>query len=187
MRFTELPLSGAYVIGLDEIHDHRGLNARLWCEREAAAYGLVDRMVQTNLIVNHRRGTLRGFHFQVHPHREAKLFRVVRGALHDVIIDLRPGSPTYGEWASVRLEAGVPRLLYVPEGFAQGFLTLEDDTELIYQVSAFYTPDAARGIRWDDPAFAFDWPIGVEVISDADASWPDFDLSAHARALEAAA
>jgi dTDP-4-dehydrorhamnose 3,5-epimerase len=187
MRFTELPLRGAHLIKLDEIRDHRGLNARLWCEREATEHGLVDRMVQTNLIVNQRRGTLRGFHFQVEPHREAKLFRVVRGALHDVIIDLRADSPTYGEWTSVRLEADVPRLLYVPEGFAQGFLTLEDDTELIYQVSAFYTPDAGRGIRWDDPSFAFDWPIGVEVISDTDASWPDFDLTAHRRALETAA
>jgi dTDP-4-dehydrorhamnose 3,5-epimerase len=187
MIFHELPLAGAHVIDLEEIRDHRGVNARLWCEREAAEHGLVDRMVQTNLIVNHRRGTLRGFHFQVAPYREAKLFRVVRGALHDIIIDLRPGSPTYGEWTSVRLEAGVPKLLYVPEGFGQGFLTLEDDTELTYQVSAFYTPEAGRGIRWDDPSFAFDWPIDVEVISDTDASWPDFDLTAHARALETAA
>lgn len=187
MRFHELPLAGAHVIDLDEVRDDRGLNARLFCEREFAAHGLVDRMVQTNLIVNRRRGTLRGFHFQVHPHREAKLFRVVRGALHDVIIDLRRGSPTYGRWASVRLDARTPRLLYVPEGFAQGFLTLEDDTELVYQVSAFYTPDAGRGIRWDDPAFDLDWPIGVEVVSDKDASWPDFDLDAHARELEAVA
>ena len=184
MRFRELELGGAYVVELDEIRDHRGLNARLFCEREFAAHGLADRMVQTTLIVNARTGTLRGFHFQVRPYREAKLFRVVRGALHDVVIDLRPESPTYGRWTAVRLAAGVPQLLYVPEGFAQGFLTLEDDTELTYQVSSFYTPAAGRGIRWDDPAFAVDWPIAVEVVSDQDASWPDFDLDAHARALE---
>ena len=187
MRFEPLPLAGAHLVELDEIRDERGLNARLFCEREFAEHGLVDRMVQTNLIVNARRGTLRGFHFQVHPHREAKLFRVVRGAMFDVIIDLRPASPTFGEWTGVRLEAGAPRLLYVPEGFGQGFLTLEDDTELIYQVSSFYTPEAGRGIRWNDPAFAVDWPIGIEVVSDKDASWPDFDLDAHARDLEAVA
>ena len=184
MRFRELELAGAYVVELDEIRDHRGLNARLFCEHEFAEHGLSSRMVQTNLIVNARAGTMRGFHFQVAPYREAKLFRVVRGALHDVIIDLRPGSATYGRSTAVRLEAGVPQLLYVPEGFGQGFLTLEDDTELTYQVSSFYTPAAGRGIRWDDPAFAIDWPIAVEVVSDQDASWPDFDLDAHARALE---
>ncbi|HWT92764.1 MAG TPA: dTDP-4-dehydrorhamnose 3,5-epimerase family protein [Solirubrobacteraceae bacterium] len=187
MRFTELEPAGAYLIELDEIRDERGLNARLFCEREFAEAGLVSRMVQTNLIVNARAGTLRGFHFQVAPHREAKLFRVVSGSLQDVIIDLRPGSPTYGQWTSVVLDARVPRLLYVPEGFGQGFLTLEDDTALHYQVSAFYTPAAGRGIRWDDPAFAVEWERPVAVVSEKDASWPDFSLDAHAAQMEAVA
>jgi dTDP-4-dehydrorhamnose 3,5-epimerase len=186
MRFTELELGGAYLVELDEIRDERGLNARLYCEREFAEAGLAARMVQTNLIVNARAGTLRGFHFQVAPFREAKLFRVVSGALQDVIIDLRPASPTYGRWTSVRLEAGVPRLLYVPEGFGQGFLTLEDETALHYQVSAFYTPAAGRGIRWDDPAFGVAWERPVAVVSEKDASWPDFSLDAHAAELEGA-
>lgn len=186
MRFVPLPLAGAYVIELDEIRDERGVNARLFCEREFAAAGLVDRMVQTNLIVNERAGTLRGFHFQVAPYREAKLFRVVSGSLQDVIVDLRPASPTYGRWESVVLDARVPRLLYVPEGFGQGFLTLEDETALHYQVSAFYTPAAGRGIRWDDPAFAVAWERPVAVVSEKDASWPDFSLEDHAAELEEA-
>jgi dTDP-4-dehydrorhamnose 3,5-epimerase len=187
VRFSELPLAGAYTIELDEIRDARGLNARLFCEREFAEAGLVARMVQTNLIVNERGGTMRGFHFQVAPFREAKLFRVVSGSMQDVIVDLRPGSPTYGEWASVVLDARVPRLLYVPEGFGQGFLTLEPNTALHYQVSAFYTPDAGRGIRWDDPAFAVAWERPVDVVSEKDASWPDFSLDAHAAEMEAVA
>lgn len=187
MRFTELPLAGAHLIELDEIRDGRGLNARLYCEREFAEAGLVDRMVQTNLIVNERAGTMRGFHFQVAPYREAKLFRVVSGSMQDVIIDLRPDSPTYGQWESVVLDARVPRLLYVPEGFGQGFLTLEHGTALHYQVSAFYTPAAGRGIRWDDPALAVDWQRPVDVVSDKDASWPDFSLDAHAAEMEAVA
>lgn len=184
MVFRKLALAGAYVIELEAHHDERGLNARLFCAREFAEHGLVDTMVQTNLIVNERRGTMRGFHFQVAPYREAKLFHVTHGALHDVIIDLRPQSPTYGMQEAVRLDAGTPRLLYVPEGFGQGFMTLEDETRLVYQVSSSYTPGAGRGIRWDDPAFAVDWPLPVEVVSDKDAGWPDFDLDAHAHALE---
>lgn len=174
MRFHPLPLAGAYRLELLPVADHRGLNARLFCEREFEAHGLESRFVQTNLIVNGPRGTLRGFHYQVPPHAEAKLFRVTRGAIFDVIIDLRPGSPSRGQWTSLELRAGEPSLLYVPPGFAQGFQTLEDDTELTYQVSAFYAPDAGRGIRYDDPAFEIPWPLPVAAISDKDRSWPDF-------------
>jgi dTDP-4-dehydrorhamnose 3,5-epimerase len=169
---TELP--GAYLVELEPREDERGYNARTWCQREFEEAGLTDRFVQANTIYNRRRGTLRGMHYQVPPHAENKLFRVTRGAIHDVIIDLRPGSETYGRWLSVELSAAVPRMLYVPGNFAQGFQTLEDDTELAYQVSAFYAPGYERGLRHDDPAFDLDWPLPVSVISEKDRGWPDF-------------
>ena len=174
MIFQETVLPGAYVIELERHADERGHNARTWCRDEFAAMGLTANPVQTNTIYNRQRGTLRGLHWQTPPRAESKLFRVVRGAVHDVIIDLREGSPTYGEWESFRLSADLPRMLYVPECFAQGFQTLEEDTELIYQVSAPYTPQLGRGLRWNDPAFGLDWPLPVEVISDKDRGWPDF-------------
>lgn len=179
MRFVETPLAGAYLIELDVLEDHRGFNARAWCSRTFAEHGLVERLVQTNIIWNERAGTMRGFHYQLPPHAETKLFRCIRGSLYDVMVDLRPESPTYGQSYGVTLGERVPRMLYVPERFGQGFLTLEDDTELMYQVSEFYTPDAGRGFRWDDPAFGIQWPRAVQVISDKDAGWPDFDFAAH--------
>ena len=175
MKFTALPLEGAFVVDLELISDHRGFNARQWCAREVAANGIPIEVVQSNVISNRRRGTLRGFHYQVEPNQDSKLFRVTRGAIFDVIIDLRKDSPTYREWVSIELKANEYRMLFVPKGFAQGFQTLEDDTELIYQVSAFYTPTDGRGIRHDDPAFAIPWPLEVSAISEADRSWPDFE------------
>lgn len=174
MKFTPLKLAGAYTIELEPIHDHRGFNARQWCAHEFAAHGLETKVAQSNIIRNRQRGTLRGFHYQVPPKAETKVFRVTRGAIFDVIIDLRPGSKTHGEWTSVELSANSYTMLYVPAGFAQAFQTLEADTELIYQVTEFYSPAFGRGIRYDDPAFAIPWPLEVSVISDQDRHWPDF-------------
>lgn len=178
MRFHALPLVDAFRIELEPIRDHRGFNARAFCAHEFEAHGLCDRFVQTNVIVNRARGTLRGFHYQVPPHAETKLLRVTRGAIHDVIIDLRPSSPTYRRWVAVELAATAYTMLYVPRGFAQGFQTLADDTEIVYQVSAFYAPELGRGIRHDDPAFAVSWPLEPTAISDNDRSWPDFEDAA---------
>lgn len=178
MRFHALPLGGAFRIELEPIRDQRGFNARSFCAHEFEAMGLCDHFVQTNVIANGPKGTLRGFHYQVPPHAEAKLFRVTRGAIHDVIIDLRSGSPTYRRWVAIELAATAHTMLYVPEGFAQGFQTLADDTELIYQVSTFHAPDHGRGIRPDDPAFAIPWPLAPTAISDRDRSWPDFEDAA---------
>jgi dTDP-4-dehydrorhamnose 3,5-epimerase len=174
MRFLETSLAGAYIIELERREDARGFNARTWCEHEFREHGLTTRLAQANVIFNRRRGTLRGMHYQVPPHAESKLFRVTRGAVHDVIIDLRPESPTYEQWAAFELTPDDYRMLYVPERFAQGFQALEDDTELVYQVSAFYAPEFERGIRHDDPAFGISWPLPVEVISAKDRAWPDY-------------
>jgi dTDP-4-dehydrorhamnose 3,5-epimerase len=174
MRFVDTGLVGAYIIEIEPREDDRGFNARTWCEREFKEHGLTPRVAQANVIVNRRKGTLRGMHYQLPPHAESKLFRVTRGAIHDVIIDLRPASPTYEQWAAFELTPDSYRMLYVPESFAQGFQTLEDDTEVVYQVSEFYTPDFERGIRHDDPAFGIEWPLKVEAISEKDAQWPDY-------------
>jgi len=174
MIFIPLPLQGAYLIEMEQIRDHRGYNARVWCEREMAEHGLSTKIAQINVIQNGAKGTLRGFHFQYPPLAEAKLFRVTRGAIYDVIVDLRHESPTFLQWTSVDLGAESGRMLYVPERFGQGFQTLEDDTELTYQVTAPYSPGHGGGFRWDDPLFNIDWPMVPMVISEKDASWPDF-------------
>jgi len=175
MIFSETSLPGAFIVEMERIEDERGYYARTWCQREFEEAGIAgSRPLQTNTMMNRRRGTLRGMHWQADPHAENKLFRVVRGVIHDVIIDLRPGSDTYGESFSVELSAEVPRLLYVPGNFAQGYQTLTDDTEISYQTSAFYSPEHGRGLRYDDPAFGLEWPLPVEVITDKDRSWPDF-------------
>ena len=177
MIFKETRLNDVFEIELTPHGDERGFFARTYCWREFEARGLNPRIVQCNVSYNRMRGTLRGMHYQEAPHREAKLIRCVRGALYDVVIDLRPDSPTFRQWAAVELR-GEPiqasRMLYVPEGFAHGFQTLEDDTEVFYQMSEFYAPEAARGFRWNDPAFSVDWPEPVRVISDRDRSYPDF-------------
>lgn len=175
MRFVESPLAGAYTIELERREDERGFNARAWCAREFEAHGLTARLAQANIISNRRRGTLRGLHYQLPPHAESKLFRVTRGAIYDVIVDLRPESPTFEQWTSFELRADGYTMLYVPERFGQAFQTLEDDTELMYQTSAFYAPGYERGIRYNDPAFGFEWPLEVAVISEKDRSWPDYE------------
>lgn len=175
MRFTETRLRGAFVIEPEPRLDERGFFARTWCEREFAQHGIGMVIRQCNLSANRRRGTLRGMHYHAPPHAEAKVVSCVRGAIHDVIIDLRPASATYRQYAAVELSADNRRLLYVPAGFAHGFQTLADDTEVYYQMSEFYAPAAARGVRWNDPAFAIEWPPAVpRVLSEQDRSYPDF-------------
>jgi dTDP-4-dehydrorhamnose 3,5-epimerase len=177
MIFSETPLAGAYLIDLEPRADERGFNARAWCAREFAEHGLEARPEQSNVIFNHRRGTLRGLHYQLEPFAETKLFRCITGAIFDVIVDLREESPTFRQWFGVELTAASRRMLYVPRRFAQGFLTLTDDTELLYQVTACHTPVAERGIRYDDPAFAIRWPSAPVVMSAKDSQWPDFAAS----------
>jgi dTDP-4-dehydrorhamnose 3,5-epimerase len=174
MRFLETALKGAFIIELDKQEDERGFFARAWCQREFAARGLNPRLAQCNVSFNRRRGTLRGMHYQVAPYEEAKLVRCTRGAIYDVIIDLRPDSPTFMQWIAVELTADNYRMLYIPERFAHGFQTLEDNTEVFYQMSEFYAPECARGIRWNDPAFAICWPPAERIISERDQQYADF-------------
>jgi dTDP-4-dehydrorhamnose 3,5-epimerase len=174
MRFVELRLAGACLVQLDPQGDERGFFARAYCEREFAARGLASRFPQCNLSRNRRRGTLRGMHYQAAPHREAKLVRCVAGAVYDVIVDLRPGSPTHLQWTAEELAASTGAALYVPPGFAHGFMTLEDDTDVFYQMGEFHVPEAARGFRWNDPAFSIGWPFEPVVVSERDRHYPDF-------------
>jgi dTDP-4-dehydrorhamnose 3,5-epimerase len=174
MIFTETELPGSYIIEPQKFEDERGFFARGWCQHEFEEHGLVACIVQANISYNCKRGTLRGMHYQVAPHSETKLIRCTRGALYDVIVDLRPASSTYRQWIGVELSEDNYKMLYVPEGFAHGFITLADNTEATYQVSAFYTPGAERGLRYDDPAFAIAWPLPVAVISKKDKNWSDF-------------
>jgi dTDP-4-dehydrorhamnose 3,5-epimerase len=178
VRFRETPLSGAYVIELDRHVDERGFFARTFCEREFAAHGLPARFPQSNLSRGTRAGTLRGLHYNAAPHREAKLVRCVAGAVWDVIVDLRAGSPTRLRWFGVELSAERGEALFVPEGFAHGFITLADACDVSYQMGAFYVPEAARGLRWDDPGIGIVWPRSPAVISDRDRAYPDFDPAA---------
>jgi len=156
--FIETKLKGAFIIEPERLEDERGFFARTWCQREFAAHGLNPRLVQCNISFNKKKGTLRGMHYQVAPYEEAKLVRCTMGAIYDVIIDLRPDSPTFRQWITVELTAKNRRMLYIPEGFAHGFQTLVDSTEVFYQMSEFYHPECARGIRWDDPVFGIEWP-----------------------------
>jgi dTDP-4-dehydrorhamnose 3,5-epimerase len=174
MRFQPTRFADAWLIEIAPVKDERGAFARTFCEREFAAHGLEVRFVQHSLSSNTRKGTLRGMHFQRAPHEEVKLVRCVRGAIWDVILDLRPASPTYLQWQGFELNAANGLQLYIPNGFAHGFQTLEDDSEVFYLISQFYTPDAASGVRHDDPRFAIDWPLPVSVISERDRNWPDF-------------
>jgi len=179
MIFTETELPGAFVLDLERREDDRGFFARAWCTNELGDHGLETRLVQANVSFNRRKGTLRGMHMQAAPHAEVKVIRATRGSVLDVIVDLRPDSPTYLGWTGVELSAENGRALYVPEGFAHGYQTLEDDTETFYLVSEFYAPDAERGVRWDDPAFGIEWPDpDGAILSEKDASWPDW-LPAH--------
>jgi dTDP-4-dehydrorhamnose 3,5-epimerase len=171
--FTETRLAGAYVIDLQLLGDERGFFARSFCQREFSEHGLDATIVQCNLSGSTRRGTLRGLHYQLPPRAEAKLVRCVRGAMHDVIVDLRPESSTFLRWVGVELTAESGRALFAPRGFAHGFQTLADDTEVFYQMSELYSPEAARGIRWNDPLLGIAWPEDVRCISARDGSYPD--------------
>lgn len=174
MRFTETSLKGAYLVEIERRADSRGFFARAWCRREFELQGLNPNLAQANIAFSHTRGTLRGMHHQVPPYQEAKLVRCTMGAIYDVIVDLRRDSPTYMQWFGVELTARNGRMLYVPEGFAHGYQTLADDTEVFYQTSHFYAPECARGVRYDDPAFRISWPMAIRVISDADKHWPPY-------------
>lgn len=174
MKFTPAPLEGAVVIEAEPRHDERGLFARTWCRRELAAQGLSTALEQCSLSFSPRAGTLRGLHYQAPPHVEVKIVRCTRGAVYDVIVDLRPASPTFCRWFAAELSADNRRMLYVPEGMAHGFLTRAPDTEMYYQMSRAQAPEAARGVRWNDPAFGIAWPGPVELISARDRAYPDF-------------
>ncbi len=175
MTFTALELEGAYLIECELHTDERGFFARTFCEEEFAARGLDPHIAQCSISFNSVSGTLRGMHYQAAPHAEAKLVRCTRGGVYDVIIDLRPNSTTYTQWRSVELTRSNRRLLYVPPGFAHGFMTLEADTELLYQISVSHRPESECCVRWNDPAFAITWPLNEPVIiSDRDSSCPDF-------------
>jgi dTDP-4-dehydrorhamnose 3,5-epimerase len=180
MRFTETELAGAFVVDLEPHRDERGFFARAFDAAEFERRGLSGAVAQVSLSHNDRRGTLRGMHFAA-PQGETKLVRCVRGAMHDVIVDVRPGSATRGRHVAVELSAGNRRALYVPEGFAHGFQTLADDTEVLYQIAQYHTPGSERGLRFDDPALGIEWPLPVTVISARDRAWPSLDDGAGAR------
>jgi dTDP-4-dehydrorhamnose 3,5-epimerase len=174
MIFRETPLGGAWVLEPERFEDERGFFARTYCRREFEAHGLDPSIAQCSVSFNHRRGTLRGLHFQAAPHEEIKLVRVTRGAIWDVIVDVRPGSPTFKRHFGIVLSAENRHELYIPKGMAHGFQTLEDETEVFYQISELYAPDFARGYRWDDPAFAIPWPEPVTMMSEKDRNLPLF-------------
>jgi dTDP-4-dehydrorhamnose 3,5-epimerase len=176
MQFVATGLSGAFEIRPELLHDERGFFARSWCRLESESHGLNPNLVQCNISFNSRKETLRGMHYQATPHAEAKLVRCTRGAIYDVALDLRENSPTYKKWTAVELSSEKRNMLYIPEGCAHGFLTLTDETEVFYQMSAFYAPEAGRGVRWNDPAFQIQWPGRVEIISERDRTYPDFKL-----------
>jgi dTDP-4-dehydrorhamnose 3,5-epimerase len=179
MKFHNTPLDGARVIELEKRGDDRGFFARYFCEREFGASGLETRFVQINNSLSARKGTLRGLHYQLPPAAEVKVVRCVRGAFWDAIVDLRPDSPTFKKWFGLELTANNRLMMYVPRGFAHAILTLTEDAEAIYLVSAFYAQELERGLRWNDPAIGIEWPIEPIEISPKDAAWPDFDPAFH--------
>ena len=177
MKFNKTAILGAYIIELEKVGDERGFFARAWCQKEFREHDLVTQFVQCNLSFNKRGNTLRGMHYQSAPLEEVKLVRCTRGAIFDVIIDLRPESSTFLKWIGVELTSDNYNMLYVPERFAHGYLTLTEEAEVFYQVSQFYSPGHERGVRWNDPVFKIDWPIdGDVVISEKDNNWPNFVL-----------
>lgn len=172
MIFTETPIPGAYLVEMELLGDERGFFARSWCREEFAQHGLNPALVQCDVSYNKKRGTLRGMHYQTEPYPEAKLVRCTMGAIFDVMLDLRRDSPTCGRWAIFELSAMNRRMVYVPEGVAHGFQTLADDSEVFYQMSEFYHPECACGVRWDDPSFGIAWPLPVSAVSEKDRSYP---------------
>lgn len=177
MTFIETPLSGSFLVELERIQDARGFFARAWCQDEFRRQGLNAAATQLNVGYNHRAATLRGLHFQLPPHAEAKFVRCTRGAIYDVIVDLRMDSPTLGKWHGVELTADNNRMLYVPPGFAHGYQTLCDATEMYYLTTSSFAAAAARGVRYNDPAFGIKWPLPADIISEADCRWPDFSTA----------
>lgn len=175
MRFIETALPGAYILEPEPIQDERGFFARTWCREEFERHNLDAAVAQCSISFNKRKGTLRGMHYQIAPHAETKLVRCTRGAVYDVAVDLRRDSPSFGRWVGVELTAANHKLLYIPAGMAHGFLSLEDNTEVFYQISPAYSAAHARGVRWDDPLFDIKWPPGEKVLSERDRSWPAFD------------
>jgi len=175
MKFTPTPVDGAFVLDVKRIGDERGYFGRLWCENEMREQGLVSQIRQSNIGFSPQAGTLRGLHYQRAPHEEVKIVRCTRGSVFDVVVDVRPQSPTFRRWFGIELNPDNASMLYVPEGCATGYLTLEDNSEIYYNTSAFYAPDAATGVRFDDPAFQIDWPREIMVLSDNDKSWPHLD------------
>ena len=171
MKFIETRLKGAFIIEPERLEDERGFFARTFCQKEFEAHGLNSKIVQCNISYNKRKGTLRGMHYQAAPMAEAKLVSCTRGAIYDVIIDLRPESPTYCQWIADELNTENRKMIYIPEGFAHGFQTLEDDTEVFYHMSEFYSPEHARGVRWDDSAFGIEWPLDMKMISEKDKNY----------------
>ena len=176
MIFTETPSPGAFIIEPERIEDDRGFFARTWCEREMKAHDLATRWAQCSVSFNKRRGTLRGLHYQAAPHEEAKLVRCTMGAIYDVIVDLRRQSAAFKRHVAVTLSSDNRKMLYVPEGCAHGFQTLEDETEVFYQISQFYSPEHGRGVRWDDPAFAISWPPAERIMIERDRDYPNFAI-----------
>jgi dTDP-4-dehydrorhamnose 3,5-epimerase len=174
MKFLPTRIAGCYVIELDKRVDDRGYFARTWCEQEFAAHGLSTRIVQVNFGVSTKAGTLRGMHYQRAPHAEVKVIRCPRGAIFDVAVDLRPDSPSFRQWHGVELSHETGRMLYIPEGCAHGYLTLTDDAEMFYFTSHGYAAGSATGVRYNDPAFGIEWPAPIKLVSQADATWPDF-------------
>lgn len=174
MRFTETRLKRAFIIEPERLEDERGFFARTFCQKEFGAHGLNSKIVQCNVSYNKHKGTLRGMHYQAPPMAEAKLVSCTRGAIYDVIIDLRPESPTYCQWFAEELNAENSKMIYIPEGFAHGFQTLEDETEVFYQMSKFYSPEHARGVRWDDPVFGIEWPLNTKIISEKDKKYTNY-------------
>ncbi len=172
MKFIETRLKGAFIIEPERLEDERGFFARTFCQKEFEAHGLNPKMVQCNISYNKHKGTLRGMHYQAAPMAEAKLVRCTRGAIYDVIIDMRHESPTYCQWLAEELSTENSRMTYIPEGFAHGFQTLEDDTEVFYQMSEFYSPEHAQGVRWNDPIFGIEWHLNTKIISEKDNNYP---------------
>lgn len=176
MKFAPLRLKGVYIVDIEPLEDSRGMFARTFCIEEFASQGLPTRFVQCNTSFNSRRGTLRGLHFQSDPQQEEKLVRCTRGAVLDVVVDLRPCSPTFRQWEGIELTSDNRRALFIPKGFAHGFQTLQDESEVFYQMSEIYVPELASGVRWNDPAFNIIWPIEISTIAPRDASYPNFVL-----------
>lgn len=179
MKFTETELPGAYVIDLEKRGDSRGFFARAFCVREFTEHGLLSSIVNINNSLSATKGTLRGMHYQLAPKAETKIVRCIRGSLCDIILDLRPTSPTFGRHTKVELTAENRRMLYVPKGFAHGFITLEDDTEVMYLVDEYYAPEQERGVRWNDPHFGLEWPAQPTILSDKDRAYPDYAPAWH--------